>query len=76
MIEIYTKEQCIYCAMAKSQLLLRGVAYIERKLHEDFDREFVLEKFAPQTTFPFIVIDNVLIGGYTDLLEYYKKGTV
>jgi glutaredoxin len=44
-------------------------------LHEDFDREFVLEKFAPQTTFPFIVIDNVLIGGYTDLMEHYKKET-
>jgi glutaredoxin len=75
MIEIYTKEQCIYCAMAKETLKLRGVPYIERKLHEDFDRDTVLEKFAPQTTFPFIVVDNSLIGGYTDLLEYYKKET-
>ena len=75
MIEIYTKEQCIYCAMAKSQLQLRGVAYKEHQLNVDFDREFVLEKFAPQRTFPFIVIDNVLIGGYTDLMEHYKKET-
>ena len=76
MIEIYTKEQCIYCAMAKATLQLRGVAYVERRLHEDFDRDTVLEKFAPQTAFPFIVVDNVLIGGYTDLLEYYKKETL
>ena len=75
MIEIYTKEQCIYCSMAKAQLQIRGVAYKELQLHVDFDREMVLEKFAPQTTFPFIVVDNELIGGYTDLLEYYKKET-
>ena len=61
--------------MTKETLKLRGVAYVERKLHEDFDREMVLEKFAPQRTFPFIVVDNELIGGYTDLLEYYKKET-
>ena len=76
MIEIYTKDDCIYCAMAKATMQFRGIEYVERKLHEDFDRETILKKFAPQTGFPFIVVDNVLIGGYTDLLEYYKKGTV
>ena len=75
MIEIYTKEQCIYCAMAKATMQLRGDQYKEHHLGVDFDRDQILQMFPTQTAYPFIVVDNVLIGGYTDLLEYYKKET-
>lgn len=75
MFEIYTKEQCIYCAMAKELFKLRGVEYLERKLHEDFDRDQIKAMFPTQSTYPYIVLDNKLIGGYTDLLEHYKKET-
>ena len=73
MIEIYSKENCIYCAMAKTQFELRNESYTEYKLGVDFDRYQILHMFPSQTTFPFIVLDKVLIGGYTDLMEHYKK---
>lgn len=75
MLEIYSKENCIYCAMAKSQFELRNEPYTEYKLNEDFTRDQIKQMFPTQTTFPFIVLDNVLIGGYTDLMEHYKKET-
>lgn len=72
-IEIYTKPQCIYCEMAKATFRLQQVEYTEFKLDEDFTRDEVLEKFEGHTTFPFIVIDDKFIGGYTDLTEYMKR---
>jgi glutaredoxin 3 len=72
MIEIYTKDQCIYCMMAKAELTNRGLDFKQYELGKDFTREEVLSKFSPQSTYPFIVIDNKLVGGYTDLMEHFK----
>lgn len=71
-VEIYTKPQCIYCEMAKATFRLQQLEYIEYKLDEDFTRDEVLAKFPGYNTFPFIVIDNNFVGGYTDLQAYMK----
>lgn len=72
-IEIYTKPQCIYCELSKATFRLQQLEYTEFKLDEDFTRDEVLEKFPGHTTFPFIVIDDKFIGGYTDLIENMKR---
>lgn len=71
-IEIYTKDACPYCIMAKEFLQEKKIPYTELKLNIDFPREAVLAKFEPHKTFPFIVVDNVFVGGYIDFIAHMK----
>jgi glutaredoxin 3 len=66
-IEVYTKEQCNYCSMAKELLYNRGYLFEEHKLGQDFSRTFIKEKFPRASTFPVIVVDGYYIGGYSNL---------
>lgn len=72
-IEVYTRDQCIYCELAKIALIEMKLPFTQYKLGEDFTREEILAKFPDQSTYPYIVIDDKLIGGYTDLTEYMKR---
>ena len=78
-IEIYGKDQCPYCDMAK-RLAGRVCQESEQQLHtynylklgEDFDREKMMELFPTARTFPQIKIDGKSIGGYTEFEEYMR----
>ena len=72
-VEIYTKDDCPYCQMAKVELARRSIAFSEQKLNKDFSREHILEKFPTAKTFPIIVLDGFYIGGYTQLREYLEE---
>ena len=72
-IEVYTKDKCIYCELSKIALTEMKWQFTQYNLDEDFTREEILAKFPEQSTYPYIVIDNKLIGGYTDLTEYIKR---
>ncbi len=72
-VTIYTKENCSYCTSAKAFFTIKDIKYEEKKLNKDFDRSFIVENFPTQKTFPVIVIDNNLIGGYDQLLIWYKN---
>ena len=69
-VELYTKERCPYCQMAKIALMDKVIPYSEQKLGRDFSREQILEKFPEAKTFPMIVLDGMYIGGYTQLREH------
>lgn len=73
MIEIYSKDQCIFCHMAKEYFESANKEYTEYKIGVDVIREEVLEKFPSMKTVPVIVIDGELIGGYTEMMNYFKK---
>jgi glutaredoxin len=68
MIEIYSKENCIFCERAKVLLRDRQVPFIEHKLNVDFTKEVLMERYSNATTFPVIVVDGFHIGGYDQLL--------
>ena len=71
-VEIYSKSNCSYCVMAKSYFESNNINYI---LHdaEDIDvfKELLVRNPAARTM-PQIFINDVLIGGYTDLDEWVK----
>lgn len=69
-IEIYTKPGCGHCTMAKQALFDNGMAYVERVLGVDFTREFILEHYPGQKTYPIIVIEGMNVGGYEGLKNY------
>ena len=68
MIEIYTKDDCAYCTMAKDlvdgQHSRLGVEIFH--MPTDISREDLMVKFPNSRTMPIIVVDKVVIGGYNE----------
>ena len=73
MIEIYSKDDCVYCQQAKKLLTDNGILFTEHKLGFNFTREMLKEKFPEARTFPVIVVDGFNIGGYNQLKEHLDK---
>jgi len=69
MIEIWGKEQCPYCDMAKALCEQQKMDYEYKLLGFDFTREELMETFPGARTFPQIIADGQKIGGYTELKE-------
>ena len=73
MIEIYSKDDCVFCTKAKALLKENGKEFFDYKLGEDFTRETLLSKFPEARTFPVIVIDGMNIGGYDQLVKQLQE---
>lgn len=71
MIDIYTKEDCSFCAQAKSFMQKKNLEYKEHLIGRDLTREELIEKFPQMRTVPIILVDGKLIGGYINLVERY-----
>jgi len=73
-IVIYSKNNCVYCTKAKNLVKNLGLDY-EEKTMESFDSvDKMLEDIGkPVRQMPQIKIDEELIGGYNQLVEYFEK---
>lgn len=72
-IKIYTTQTCIYCNLAKKLLIEKNLNFEEVDVEKDIN---ILKNLIKQTnhkTVPQIFIDNEFIGGYTELLNLFKK---
>jgi len=71
-IVIYSKPNCIYCDKSKALLKGLGLKYEEKMFGKDFKSpEELYEAVGKQVrTMPQIKIDNVLVGGYNQLVEH------
>tara|TARA_R110002020_G_scaffold29767_9_gene93991 strand:- start:4971 stop:5225 length:255 start_codon:yes stop_codon:yes gene_type:complete len=71
---IYSKLLCPYCEMAKKLLDEKKIPYKEIMIGVDITKKEAFEELDKTfTTAPQIVIDGIHVGGYTDLLEYFKR---
>jgi len=71
---VYSTDPCPYCVQAKALLNKRGIAFEEITLGRDpAGREELVEKTG-YFTFPQVVIDGTVVGGYTELKAAYKSG--
>ena len=79
-IVIYSKNNCQFCTKAKHLVKTLGLEYVEKSLEKDFDYNHVklVEDIGKQVrTMPQIKIDDKLVGGYNQLIEYFAdKGLV
>ena len=71
-ITIYSKPNCVYCDKSKALLKGLGLTYEEKMFGKDFKSpEELYEAVGKQVrTMPHIKIDNVLVGGYNQLVEH------
>jgi glutaredoxin 3 len=75
-IQIYTTRWCGYCVRAKALLDARGIAYEEISLDSDPAFRRNLFDRTGGWTVPQILIDDVPIGGFTELLRLDKSGAL
>lgn len=76
-VVVYTTEWCGYCDRAKSLLEARGVAYREERVPRTLEGRRRLAELAPNArTFPQIVVDGDVIGGYAALLALDRRGAL
>ena len=70
-IIVWSKDRCRYCEEAKYLLKSKGLAYEERNVESgNWTREQFLEAIPSARTFPQVLIDGKLIGGFTELQKY------
>jgi len=75
-IVIYSKNNCQYCTKAKHLVKSLGLEYEELSFEKDFngDVDKLVEHVGKKVrTMPQIKIDDVLVGGYNQLIEYFVE---
>jgi glutaredoxin 3 len=75
-VTVYTTDPCGFCRQAKALLKARGVDYREVNLAKDPVGRADLVALTGQMTFPQIVIGQRAIGGFRELLEADRAGTL
>lgn len=70
-VEIYTKNNCIWCDRAKLLLDSKDIEFKEIDLSDDQTREKFYNSIGENVkTVPQIYIDDLRIGGYQDLVAW------
>ena len=79
-IVIYSKNNCQFCTKAKHMVKTLGLEYTEKSLEKDFESDpskMIEDIGKPVRTMPQVKIDDKLVGGYNQLIEYFAdKGLV
>jgi glutaredoxin 3 len=71
---VYTTEPCSYCARAKGLLKTRGVEFSEVNLARDPEGRVELAKQTGMMTFPQVIVDGELVGGFTEVQAAAESG--
>ena len=70
---VWSRNQCPYCDQAKALLKLKGIEFEERNVSTDWTKEQLLEAVPTARTVPQIIIDEKLIGGFTELRTFLSR---
>lgn len=71
---VYTTDPCPYCSRVKQLLGKRGVEYQEINLARDADGRNELAERTGMLSFPQVIIDGTLVGGFDQTLAADKSG--
>ena len=71
---IYSKQPCPYCVRAKAFLKEKGIPFVEIDLSNNFDEIEALKKRTNHMTMPQIFVDDMFVGGYTELVSKFQSG--
>jgi glutaredoxin 3 len=73
-ILMYSTDPCSFCASAKKLLAARGLEYEEVNLAKDPDGRMELAQQTGMMSFPQILVDGELIGGFRELATADQSG--
>ena len=72
-VEIYSKSNCSYCVMAMNFFDSKGITYEVYSADDPEIFDEMLKRNPQARTVPQIFIDDISIGGYTDLVEKFSE---
>jgi glutaredoxin len=72
-VEIYSKSNCSFCDKAKYYFDQNDITYQEHNVEISETFKILLERNPNARTMPQIFIDDRLIGGYTDLMDFVSE---
>ncbi len=75
-VVVYTTEPCGFCRQAKALLQSRGIAYEEINLARSPEGREALVARTGQMTFPQVLVGDRSIGGFRELLEADREGSL
>ena len=73
-VTVYTTDPCSFCSRVKQLLDIRGIAFDEINLAKDPDGRMELAQKTGMMSFPQILVDGELVGGFRELLEADRSG--
>jgi glutaredoxin 3 len=73
-VTVYTTEPCAFCARAKGLLKARGVEFEEINLSKDPTGREELARKTGMMSFPQVIVDGQLIGGFTEVQAAAESG--
>jgi glutaredoxin 3 len=73
-ITVYSTEPCSFCARVKGMLQAHGVEYSEVNLSKDPQGRVELAGRTGMMTFPQVLIDGKLLGGFAEVQAAMESG--
>ncbi len=73
-VTVYTTDPCSFCARTKGLLKARGVEFAEINLTKDPAGRVELAQRTGLMTFPQVVVDGQLLGGFNELHAAAQSG--
>ncbi len=73
-ITVYTTDPCSFCARVKGLLTARGVEFTEVNLTKDPAGRVELARRTGMMSFPQVLVDDKLLGGYTEVQQAADDG--
>ena len=73
-ITVYSTEPCSFCSRVKGMLSSRGVEFTEVNLSKDPGGRVELARKTGMMTFPQVLVDGELLGGYAELKAAAEDG--
>jgi glutaredoxin 3 len=73
-VTVYSTEPCSFCRRVKGMLEARGVEFSEINLANDPQGRVELARRTGMMSFPQVLVDDVLIGGYAELQSAADDG--
>jgi glutaredoxin 3 len=73
-ITVYSTEPCSFCVRAKELLKLRRLSFEEINLAKDPAGRMELVERTGMISFPQIVIDDEVLGGFQELVQADRSG--
>jgi glutaredoxin 3 len=75
-ITVYSTEPCSFCARVKGMLKARGVEFSEVNLSKDPQGRVELASRTGMMTFPQVLIDGELLGGFAEVQAAIESGRI
>ena len=73
-VVVYTTQRCSYCTRVKMLLRARDIEFREENLAGDHERIVALVEQTGMMTFPQVMVDGILIGGYQETAAADQSG--